>query len=136
MFAAPLRARWEHGASFGRIVSALTARRLERYRPGEQLHELYTSLLEDKKGKPHGLQEGELEAEATVLRKSIHCQKYTEADIFVCSGRRLRYYSDCPNTRAILSNQKPHTLAPHSYSTESSRPIHPGHASPGHPARR
>ncbi|KAL2835647.1 benzoate 4-monooxygenase cytochrome P450 [Aspergillus pseudoustus] len=66
-FIAPMRAQWEHGKNFGRIVSDLTENRLERYRQEEHLNDLFTSLLEDKKGNPRGIEMGQLEAEATVL---------------------------------------------------------------------
>jgi benzoate 4-monooxygenase len=64
------RAQWDHGRNFGRIVSALTSRRLEKHQRGGQLGDLFACLMEDNKGNARGLERGELEAEVNVLCKS------------------------------------------------------------------
>ncbi|KAF4250829.1 hypothetical protein CNMCM8980_010151 [Aspergillus fumigatiaffinis] len=61
------RAQWDHGRNFGRIVSALTSRRLEKHQRGGQLGDLFACLMEDNKGNARGLERGELEAEVNVL---------------------------------------------------------------------
>ncbi|KAF4208757.1 hypothetical protein CNMCM8927_008706 [Aspergillus lentulus] len=61
------RAQWDHGRNFGRIVSALTSRRLEKHKRGDQLGDLFACLMEDNKGNARGLERGELKAETNVL---------------------------------------------------------------------
>ncbi|RFU29840.1 hypothetical protein B7463_g6505, partial [Scytalidium lignicola] len=59
--------QWQHGRNYGKIVSHLTRRRLQRYQNGEQLDDFLACLIHDKQGKPRHLDQGEIEAEVNVI---------------------------------------------------------------------
>jgi benzoate 4-monooxygenase len=67
-----LRAQWEHGRKFGRIVSTLAGQRLQLQEKGNTSSDFLACLIEDKKGNARSLDRGEIDAETSIFRKTYH----------------------------------------------------------------
>lgn len=65
------RSQWSKGADFDDMVEYLTSERVRRYEDGERLDDILQFILEDKEGRPRGLDLGEIEAEVSVFCKSF-----------------------------------------------------------------
>ena len=59
--------QWEHGRNFGKIISHLARKRLQRFEAGEELDDFLSYLTRDKTGQARGLDIGEIEAEVGIL---------------------------------------------------------------------
>lgn len=57
----------ESGPGWEAIVLRRANQRLERYRSGEKLDDFFQALMEDKNGKPHNLEWGEIVAEINIM---------------------------------------------------------------------
>ncbi|KAF9894465.1 hypothetical protein FE257_007968 [Aspergillus nanangensis] len=67
LFSSKWRHVWEKAEPWGDIVHHQARTRLERYLADEKLDDFFTSLMEDKQGKPNNLEWGEIEAEVGAI---------------------------------------------------------------------
>lgn len=63
------RRQWREGQGYGELIKMLVKERIERAERGEVLDDMFRFMLEDKGGKPLGLDVEELEAEVGVMCK-------------------------------------------------------------------
>lgn len=63
------RRQWREGKGYGELIKMLVKERIERAERGEVLDDMFRFMLEDKDGKPLGLDVEELEAEVGVMCK-------------------------------------------------------------------
>lgn len=72
-----------HANDFGKIVSMLTDKRVERHHAGDRLSDFLGCLIEDKAGQQRGLDRGEIEAETSILRKTSSYHDQVLANVFL-----------------------------------------------------
>ncbi|KAI0432726.1 cytochrome P450 [Xylaria sp. FL1042] len=61
------RKRWNLNQGWDGIVYHRATQRLKRYQAGEKLNDFFQCLMEDKEGRPHGLEWGEIVAEVSIM---------------------------------------------------------------------
>lgn len=59
--------QWEHGRNFGKIISHLARKRLQRFESGEELDDFLSYLTRNKTAKARDIDTGEVEAEVSIL---------------------------------------------------------------------
>lgn len=101
-----LRSQWEHAQKFGRIVSTLVGQRLQLQENGDTSSDFLACLLEDKKGNIRGLDQGEIDAETHILRKTYNRKPFPYILTFSCSRCRLRYDGNCLDKCHVLPHQE------------------------------
>lgn len=67
LFSSSYRSMWKLNECWNDIVYHRATQRLARYRAGEKLDDFFQVLMEDKNGKPNGMEWGEIVAEISIM---------------------------------------------------------------------